>query len=304
MNQDTIYNDIEKLRLDNAYCQRVLEINITPVANGTKICAYQCNMAKLNETVLKLPTCIEISLTSEGIVKDVHLLDNFKGSQGASCSFPHLNTVLQSNLINRSFLNDEEILKQKKVCQCTHIYEITAAVVTFYRHCKDNLDESNVIHEETKAFSRDFGFDCSEKYRINDYIFEAEQKFSYDTAQLTVNESGKTFDIKQAEFEVVINNKMNEKKHYIDRIASINGSQESSLGLLRLFVKQWKIISKMLGVTQPFYFSNLVPTSFYGIFTQALILRIFPNNHDYFQYAIKQLQHSQGVPLCIGMTGR
>ena len=63
----------------------------------------------------------------------------------------------------------------------------------------------------------------------------------------------------------------------------------------------WKRIGLLLGAEKNFYFSNMYPKSFFGLFIQCLALIIYPDNYSYVQYLMKGLQRIDGKPLCIGM---
>lgn len=56
-----------------------------------------------------------------------------------------------------------------------------------------------------------------------------------------------------------------------------------------------------LGVKKRFYFSQLWPTSFYGVLCQSFALAMFNKNFAYFQHCIYGIQRDKERCYCIGV---
>ena len=74
------------------------------------------------------------------------------------------------------------------------------------------------------------------------------------------------------------------------------------MNMMKLFALPWKTVGREIGVRRNFFFSNLVPSSLYGVMIQAIALMVFPNNYNYFQHSLAGLQRNKDRPLCVGMA--
>ncbi|WP_297957168.1 hypothetical protein [uncultured Ruminococcus sp.] len=84
---------LDALFFDDILAQRTISIDMYQIGSEIVITAWQCNMARLKTTDLKLPTVLRFVLDDTGIVTDAELMENFKGSQGIPCSQSYLNRI-------------------------------------------------------------------------------------------------------------------------------------------------------------------------------------------------------------------
>lgn len=302
---DQITREIKKIKelyLDGALAQRALSIHMEPFECGYDIVAWQCNMASMKTTDLKLPTVLHIELDAEGVVTKANLLDGFKGSQGIPCSRKYLDRILSEKLMGISYESDDHIFRNELMFHCRHIFEVVAATISFYRYCKECLNERNSMWELTQAFESECGICVKEKYVVNNAEVEVEEKLVFESEGLTMQIDGKISDIRKMQF--VVEGKLNKNPilNLSEEIEDIHGSDKVAMSVMKMFSRPWKQLGARFGFRRNYYFTNLVPSSLYGVVVQAVALLIFPNNYNYFQHSLAGLQRADNRPLCVGMV--
>jgi hypothetical protein len=99
-------------------------------------------------------------------------------------------------------------------------------------------------------------------------------------------------------------------------IFSINGNQvrDDEIILGKEGISNAKLAKMLLGCVwsmqhalqlrskETIRFSNLYPSAYLGILTQALSIRHFSNNYQYIMHALTALQRHNGIPLCVGAS--
>jgi hypothetical protein len=297
-----INRKVEELHFDGALCQRVISIEMEPVGENTLITTWQCNMASMKTTDLKLPTVLRIVLNAAGVAIEAELMENFKGSQGIPCSQTYLNRILKSRLIGLCFLNDDTVLRNELMFHCRHIFELSAAAITFYRFCSTHLNERNKLYECTKAFPEPKGILVKDDYHINGHHITVDEHLSFSASDISMQTDGKIGRIEHFGLEAQVFYDDGPQAPLSDEIIQISGSDNTIMSMMKLFVEPWKSIGRKLGVRRNYYFSNLVPSSLYGVMIQAIALTLFPNNYNYFQHSLAGLQRNEERPLCVGMV--
>ena len=63
----------------------------------------------------------------------------------------------------------------------------------------------------------------------------------------------------------------------------------------------WQHSGSTFNLKKKFYFSQIWPTTLFGILTQAFGLTTFNKNYAYFQHCIAGIQRIDQVPYCIGV---
>lgn len=294
---------IDKLEFEGAMCQRAISLEIVPVENGTKITAWQCNMASMKTTDLRLPTVLLIILNEEGEVKEVELMENFKGSQGIPCSYAYLNRMLKAKLIGMSFLFDDSLMRNELMLHCRHLFELVAAAITFYRYCGGkNIQKKHDLFQLTRAFDSERGLTVKDEYHIDGKRFSAKQELVFRPSDIVLQADGKIGSINVLSLETEAYAEEEKVLQLEERIEDIRGSDNTIMSVMKLFSAPWKSIGKLIGVRRNYYFTNLLPSSIYGVLVQAISLKYFPNNYNYFQHSLAGLQRNGSVPLCVGMV--
>ena len=294
--------ELDALIFDDILAQRTISIDMYQIGSEIVITAWQCNMARLKTTDLKLPTVLRFVLDDTGNVTDAELMENFKGSQGMPCSQSYLNRILKKVTVGMSFNDDDTILHNENMLHCRHIFELTAAAMTFYRYCRSKLGHRNRIYEVTKAYPLEKGLRVHDEYIINGEKNVTEEELVFSAGDLTMLANGKLGSINRLLFEAVSYSDDNIVFKTSDSIENVSGSSNAVMSMMKLFAKPWKDIGRSIGIRRNFYFTNLVPSSLYGVLIQAIALTIFPNNYNYFQHSLAGLQRNQNIPLCIGMA--
>ena len=302
MNIFEINQKIEKLCFDDALCQRAISIEIEPLGENTLIIAWQCNMASMKNADLKLPTVLRVVLDSMGTVIEAELMENFKGSQGIPCSHSYLNRILKKKLIDFSYKDEDKVIHDELMFHCRHIFELVAASITFYRYCFSRLKEKNSLFEFTKAFIVSDGLLVKDDYFINNEHFSIEENLIFSVDDIAMQADGKISSIKRIALKMNALHNGESIITHSDEISDISGSDNTIMSMMKLFAAPWRNLGRKIGVRRNYYFTNLVPSSLYGVLIQAIALIIFPNNYNYFQHSLAGLQRSKNKPLCVGIV--
>lgn len=292
---------IDELYFDGALAQRAISVEIEPIDNKTVITAWQCNMASMKTTDLKLPTVLRMVL-EDGTVTEADLMENFKGSQGIPCSPKYLDRILKKQLIDIDFGEDDTVLHNELMFHCRHIFELVAASITFYRFCGSDIKKKNTLFDFTKAFQAENGLIVTDEYEINGEKTVTRESFIFAPGDISMQKNGKIAAVKKmaVKAETVFSN--GEKLDFSDEIHDIEGSNNVIMSVMKLFSGLWKGIGRKIGIRRNFYFTNLLPSSLYGVFIQAVALMVFKHNYNYFQHSLAGLQRSDERPLCVGMV--
>lgn len=293
---------INRLNLDEALCQRAVSIEIAPSGVGTELIAWQCNMAGMKNADLRLPTVLRIALDPENRVADAELAENFKGSQGIPCSRSYLDRILKRQLLGIDFLKDDTVLRNELQFHCRHTFELAAAALTFFRYCREQPAEEKVLFDLTRAFPDEKGLRVRESYTVGENRLSADLRLIFGSGDILMQADGKIAGIRRLEMEGELYREDRKLFSFSDGIADVSGSELAVMNMMKLFSGVWKTIGKEVGIRRNFYFSNLVPSSLYGVLMQAVALMLFPNNYNYFQHALAGLQRAGGKPLCVGMV--
>ena len=92
-----------------------------------------------------------------------------------------------------------------------------------------------------------------------------------------------------------------EKLDFSDEIHDIEGSNNVIMSVMKLFSGLWKGIGRKIGIRRNFYFTNLLPSSLYDLFIQAVSLLVFKNNYNYLQPSLAGLQRCVERPMSVGL---
>jgi len=296
-----LLSKIENLCLDNVLSQRVNSFEIIPMEKGTDIYACQCNMAEMRNIDIKLPTALHLVLDENACVIKAELLENFKGSQGMPCSLRYLNRILKEKIIGVSFLCGNEIIKDEFIFHCRHIYELVSGAMMLFQHSKANQVESVYAYDTTKAIVVQDGIMATDVFQCYGKQLKTEVHFIFEKSDIGMQENGKVARVKHLRIDADIYEENEKILTMKEEIKNAYNYDVVVLHFMKIFSKLWKGVGKYFNIRSGFYYTNLFPPTFYGIFVQLLALVLFPNNYNYFQHSISGLQRMDGKPLCIGI---
>lgn len=296
-----ILNQINKLNIQESLCERHLYIQMSKIDGGIQFITWQCNLAKMKTFDIKLPTMLCIRLNSNYEVNYVKLYDNFQGSQGISCSYKYLERKLRSVLIGISFMDSNCIMKNPLGFDCRHVYELVSGCIMFLKHCNQKNIEQGEVYNVTKAKVTDYGINIFDHINCFNKIVNSSIKINFDSSNLKMNVNGEVIKIKDMSFDYIIDKDINTKNTIINLPYS-EGVNKVSVDLMKIISKIWKSLEQSYDVKRGFYYSNLLPSTFYGILVQSLSMILFENNFNYFQHSINGLQRKEDKPLCIGIV--
>lgn len=298
-----IINEIEEkikaLYLEDSIAQRVVSLSIENTGYNYIITVWQCNMARMKLTDLKLPTVLKITLDMDAIVLDAELMETFKGSQGIPCSYKYLNKHLKKVLTGVSFIDDKKIIKDPSLFQCRHIFELVSGSAAFFRYSNKELPV-NTLYNITKAFEIDGGLILKDSLVINGREYNASDVFKFSLSDITIESDGKVSCIKHLYSLFKFENGYSYAEPVEQSIDAVGSS--NVIGLLKIFTNNWKKMAKNLNIKHNFVFTNFLPSSIYGLFIQSLALLLFKDNYNNFQLLLSGLQRKDSVPLCIGIV--
>lgn len=293
---------IEELYLHQALAMRTLSCSVDKEEDKMIITAFQCNMAYMKTTDIKLPTVIRYTLDENYVVVDVELMENFKGSQGIPCSQGYLNQVLKERVIGVNFKEEKNLIREDLCLKCRHTYEVTAASMTFLRYLLSHDLSQGSFYEETRAMQTENGLFIRDVMDFNGTTLVTEENVLFSASDLSMSNDGKVEAVQCLKVEGQIIREGDVLEDFADSIEDKMSAEIVIMSIMKLFNYPWKRIGQYLGIKRDFYCSNLVPSSLYGVFVQAIALIRFPNNYNYFQHAMAGLQRNQNVPLCAGMV--
>lgn len=300
---EQVQKDIREMSLEGALSQRANHIEISRENGGYRILAWQCNVADVQKFDVCLPTVMYMNIDRRLRVREVELMENFKGSQGLPCSQKYLNRRLKEVLLGKSLALGERQWEDPLVFHCRHIYELVIGTTRFLDEMRIRGLEEAKIEEMTKAYLLERGvmmmnhLSCLGENRI----YKAE--FLFRKENVRMNAHGIISHVKDMEL-ILYKGKDNGEWEEVKREAVKNGegSRATVLKMMKLLATVWRTVGKDLGYGRNFTFTNLWPSSFYGLFAQTVSLALFQNNYTYFQHALRGIQRGEGPPLCIGIV--
>jgi len=253
--RSSCFDKIANLHLEDALCQRTISLDIDKTEVGTQIVAWQCNMAGMKNTDVKLPTVLHITLDDDGVVDNAELMGNFKGSQGIPCSRSYLNRILKNRLIGISFVSDDTILRNEFMFDCSHIFELIAGAQTLFKHSNC----TSKVYDFTKAYKTNDGIILKGRFMLNDHLITCDVHFIFSSENISMNSLGKISKIRNLKMEATLFSGEKKIAEISDSISNISESTNIIMNLMKLFTKLWKAVGKEIGINRNFYFTNLVP---------------------------------------------
>lgn len=299
--EEVIFDEINALNIEDDLCERHLFLQMKKYDGVVQFIAWQCNLAKMKTFDIKLPTAICIRLNSNYEVEYVKLYDNFQGSQGISCSYKYLERKLSSELMGASFTEAKNIFKDPLKFNCRHVYELVSACIMFLKHCNQKSIEQGEVYNVTKAKATNYGIVISDYINCLDKKIDSDIRIIFDNTNLKMNKNGQVIKIKNMIIKYIIDKENNCEESVIELPYS-EGVNKVSMDLMKIIAKIWKKLEQCFKVKRGFYYSNLLPSTFYGILIQSLSMILFENNFNYFQHSINGLQRKEEIPLCIGIV--
>jgi hypothetical protein len=315
---ETIDNIVERINAARVYpldkvmptC-RFRGTVVKKLNNGiVQITGWQRNFARLRKMDVSLPTIITILLGYDSkqnsfIVNEIELDNSFKGSKGILCSATYLDRNVKKQLIGQTF--DKKLLKKVKLnsMHCFHLVEVITGMISYVSAVREEIicadKESHIFEEEVTDY---WSEDEDTAYGCGLHIVKGKEPVSY---QLTFPELfsrvrfGRDGDINCNALESQFT--INGEQIRNDEI-SLGKEGISNVKLAKMLLGcVWSVQHALqLGLKEPMRCSNLYPSAYLGILTQALSIRHFSNNYHYIMHALTALQRQNGMPLCVGAS--
>lgn len=269
--------------------------------NDTKeILAWQCNMADILNYDIKLPTIIQIWLDQQNRIEKIQLHKSFKGSQGIPCSYKYLNRKLQE-ICGILFRSDEAIIKDEVKTACRHTYELLVGACTLFEWCEEQGETDICYSEATAAYEDNGRIFAIDHTRLGEKTITTKIEVCGYKGNLQYNRYGAITACKNMEFEAWAIDETREEKIADIKTIEASSTEEFKIKIMKIFSKYWLSASKRLGVRRRFYFSQIWPTTFFGIMSQMFAFSVFSNSYSYFQHCIRGLQKNETSCACIGV---
>lgn len=275
-------------------CARFGGINFKSGPESCRMIMWQVNVARMKNTILKLPTIISLVLDRSGIIRHIHLHDTFRGSQGITCSWKYLNRNLEKELTGERFELTNPKIKDELFLHCRHIFELVNGGCSFYEMNMQLGRNRGLVAEATVAGEADGGLLVDDILELNGKRYEScfqignfRNKVRYGAGGTITKCDGISITDRREE----INIQRIEADNYPNFVRNV----------LKAVFPYWKKSLRELGAGHRFSCSHLFPPTFYGVLVQAISLVLFNGNYSYFQHTINGLQRVNESPCCIGV---
>ncbi len=294
-----------RLSLNGGICARFGGIQISAGGERTKILAWQCNMADVQNFDVRLPAVVEIILDSRDKIESIELKPNFKGSQGIICSGAYIGRRLQKVLTGEELSSANVVVNNPCILHCRHTYELVYGAACFLENVRKNGDDSGLHHvaESTVAYSNGSELECFDEIEVDGRTSQTKICIGNLTGNIEYDRSGKVINVQNISIRGFTKNGPDWTPVKKPVSLSASGNKEYNIKLMKLLSPYWRASGKKLRVKTKFHFSQIWAPTFFGILSQALGLVIFNNNYAYFQHCIYGIQRTENhVPLCIGVS--
>lgn len=267
---------------------------------NAEMIGWQCNMADIQNYDIMLPTVISIKISSDNIIEEISLNPGFKGSQGIPCSYKYLNQRLQA-FKGEKFTQANTKIQDPLSTGCRHTYEVLYGACVFREWCKENGCMDSWLTEATSAYQYEDGLIAIDRNSINGKESITKIDVSNFKDNIKYNRLGaieKCINMNICGFEV---NQGEEIEIGKSKVLTAENVNDFKLKLMKILSKYWIRSGKVIGVKNKFYFSQLWPTTFFGILSQMFAIIVFSNSYSYFQHCIQGLQKDEEHCACIGV---
>lgn len=292
------HQDVEKCT-DNFLMMRLRGTQISMADNGTIIYGWMVNIVSAGNTVIRLPLLLKVVLDLERKIRQVKILNEFKGSQGILCSKKFLQNRLESKLIGTDFTYANHYIESETELACIHLHEVLIGAISFYEYC---------LQKECKqAYESENNYCC---YEENDVIVLGRKKSNLFEDVCTkihlpnaLNHMNFTnaFKLYLVEDQKMVYSQVlqsGEATQVVER--TLLKDSPLHIAMLRNLMLFYGFIGKRIQCKSRFLFTCFYPGTFIGLLTQAVGLRLFSNNYVYFQQCLMNLQRKENQPKCIG----
>ena len=299
--EDYVIEQIQNAYLEGSACRRLGGIRYKKNDdNTTEILAWQCNLADVQNYEVKLPTIVRISLDENNIVTNVNLNNYFKGSQGIPCSQKYLNKRLKKLVIGQDYDIKNSALRSQTALHCRHIYELVYGACSFKDYCiKNNLNDA-YVSESTSAVETEKGLSCVDNISINNKKAITKIEFNNFKGNMKYNVSGAIESVSGMEIVGYYLDEDEWIKINDNQLLEVEGNEKYIMTFMKKVSPYWQHSGSTFNLKKKFYFSQIWPTTLFGILTQAFGLTTFNKNYAYFQHCIAGIQSIDQVPYCIG----
>lgn len=275
------------------------------------ITAWQRNYARLRKMDVSLPTVITIKVKydphrNEYVIGNAMLENGFKGSKGILCSTSYLDRNVRNNLVGEIF--DRNLQKRMKLesLHCFHLVEVITGMISYFSAIEEEVvaADAGVFFYEEEAGDY-WSEDGSTAYGSGVHRMKGKEPIHFRLtfpelfSRIRFGKNGGINCSGTLDSQFSINGEFVRK----DQI-SLGSDGINNIKLARMLLGCVRSLQNALQVDlkEPMRCSNLYPSAFLGLFTQALAIRHFSDNYQYIMHALTALQRRNGIPLCIGAT--
>jgi hypothetical protein len=302
-NEEHVYDRIQKAGLNGSISGRMSGVRLKKTDRGKELLTWQCNLASMQNIDVKLPTIMHIVVDNANIIQSISLNEQFKGSQGITCSWKYLNRHMQNTLLASGFSPRNPLISNPLTLCCRHIYELTLGACTFSAYCENRGVDNAYLSASTMAYENrntDMiesvdricvnGKDIISKVCVSNYL----NSITYDNAGVVCA----CDDLRISGY-----NYHNNKYTCICPEITINAdnSNDFRMKVMKALSSGWLDCGKRLGIRKDFYFSHIWPPTAYGLLVQLLSLSMHRDNDSHFRQCVSEIQRVEGKPLCIGV---
>lgn len=122
-----------------------------------------------------------VTTNADGLVDSLHFDSRCLGSQGSHCDFDVLEQRISEKLIGKSIPDIEKIFITAGDVQCLHVFEILAAIASFYNALNKKGLPKGTEQELVTLIPTDTGVLCRNRHQFLDQSYETEIVLTHNT---------------------------------------------------------------------------------------------------------------------------
>ena len=147
---------------------------------GIKIAAWQKSIYHFGGLNREVPIFITVTADPTGMITAVKIDERSNGSQGKRCSFPCLESCINSKLSGKRIADIPTLFPSSSETKCLHIYEILAGAASFCAHLEALGLSSGSEQELFSAVPTAKGLIVNSKHEILGKKSETELLFTHN----------------------------------------------------------------------------------------------------------------------------
>ncbi len=283
---------------DNYLASRSRGTDIKKSMDGYFITGWQKTFAGIQQMDAILQTIIELEMDFKCKIRWIFLDPKFAGSQGIKCNYHYLNNRIQEELTGENFQLENFSKLQVSRLHCFHLPEILLSALSFLEMNKKTQLQHYFENETAEAYEdgRDLVTESVQEHSAGIRIEWMLRLSDYKNV-IKFDKDGRLLKFIDAKFvfthwgQLLHSECLNTGSH-LESYMSLYVFASKCLDLLKAKCNMDKSV--------PLYHNNLHPSTFIGLFIQAIGIGLYQNNYTYVQYLIKGLQRRNKKANCIG----